>query len=77
MDMFYLVLAISNREVALTTIPEKYSKEQCETVGKCWKQNTNGNGRIFYCVPAPKFIIDKNINVSIGKECNSFISCKE
>lgn len=58
--MFYLVLAISNREVTLTTIPEKYNKEQCETISKFWKENTNGNSRMAWCIPAPKLVASSN-----------------
>ena len=54
MEMYYLVLAIWNREVTLTTIPEKYNKSQCEDTIKFWERDTKDNSRLAWCIPAPK-----------------------
>lgn len=72
MGMFYLVLAISNREVMLTTIPEKYSKEQCEAISKLWKK-INNYSRFSWCIPAPKILSSEKLAPSAfpGYYCGS------
>lgn len=69
--MWYLFLI-----TASLIIPEKYPNlEDCKVAGKAAYSIRAQPDNWYSCIPAPKFINDQN--TLIGKECNSFVSCKE
>lgn len=64
-ELFYLVLAFQNRELSLTTIPEKYGKIECLKAADAWAKNSRDVSPYkAFCIPAPApraTLFNKNI----------------